>query len=162
MNMKSIIRTVIVLSLVFAPALAFALPQTSQTTIYQGIPPTSVVVSQQNTGGSYGVFFSTGGGLFGGCGSSLCSIASSILYIINSLLVPIIFAFAFIVFLWGIYKAYIYSAGDPVEVEKGHKLVFWGLIAFAAMISFWGLVNVVANTFGLAGTYGPTSIPRSY
>ncbi|MDO8566634.1 MAG: hypothetical protein Q7R58_00585 [bacterium] len=158
--MKSIIRTAVVLSLVFAPALAFAaIPQTSQT-VFQPAIPASITTVQTNAGGTWGMFFSTGPG-FGTCANSLCGIGSTILYIINSILVPVLFAIAFIVFLWGIYKAYIYSAGDPVEVEKGHKLVLWGLIAFAVMISIWGLVNVVANTFGLAG-YGAIQPPRSY
>ncbi|MEK7126103.1 MAG: hypothetical protein AAB517_03085 [Patescibacteria group bacterium] len=103
-----------------------------------------------------------GGPIFGSCASSLCGVASTILYIINSILVPLLFAVAFIVFLYGIYKAYIYSAGDPEEVAKGHKLVLWGLIAFAVMISVWGLVNVIANTFGLYGAYGPGRLPTSY
>ena len=109
-------------------------------------------------------FFSggVGGGPLGSCASSLCGVASTILYIINNILVPLLFAIAFIVFLYGIYKAYIYSAGDPEEVAKGHKLVLWGLIAFAVMISIWGLVNVIANTFGLNGVYGPGRLPSSY
>lgn len=161
--MKSITRIAVILSVALAPAFSLAaINQSSQTVFVQDVPRTTVGVVQQNSGGTFGVFFGTGGGPLGGCASSLCGIASTILYIINSILVPIIFAFAFIVFLWGIYKAYIYSAGDPVEVEKGHKLIFWGLIAFAVMISVWGLVNIVTNTFGLAGTYGPMTLPRSY
>lgn len=103
-------------------------------------------------------FFSSGvvGGPFiGGCSGSICGIASTILYIINSVLVPLIFAVAFIVFLYGIAKAYIFSSSEPEEVKKGHTLILWGLVAFAVMISIWGLVNIVANTFGLAGYYAP-------
>lgn len=103
-----------------------------------------------------------GGPALAGCTGTICGIANTILYIINNILVPLLFAIAFIVFLYGIYKAYIYSAGDPEEVAKGHKLVLWGLIAFAVMISIWGLVNVVANTFGLNGVLGPGPLPRSY
>lgn len=96
------------------------------------------------------------------CVSSICSVANTIVYIINSILVPVLFAVAFIVFLYGIAKAYIFSGGDPEKVKAGHTLVLWGIIAFVVMISLWGLVNVVANTFGLAGYYAPptpSSIP---
>jgi Ni,Fe-hydrogenase I cytochrome b subunit len=72
----------------------------------------------------------------------------------------VLFAISFIVFLYGIAKAYIFSNGEPAEVSKGHKLVMWGIIAFAIMISIWGLVNVVADTFGLSGGYAP-DIPSS-
>ncbi len=103
-------------------------------------------------------FFSggvVGGQFFGGCLGTICSVASTILYIINSVLVPLIFAVAFIVFLYGIAKAYIFSSSEPEEVKKGHTLILWGVVAFAVMISIWGLVNIVANTFGLAGYYAP-------
>ncbi len=89
------------------------------------------------------------------CASNICYVASTIIYIINNVLVPVIFAIAFIVFLYGIARAYIFSGGDAAKVSEGHKLLLWGLIAFVVMISLWGLVNVVANTFGLQGYYAP-------
>ena len=95
--------------------------------------------------------------MIGGCTGTVCGVATNIIYIINYILVPVLFALAFIVFLWGIAKAYIFSAGEPEEVAKGHKLVLWGVIGFVVMISLWGLVNVVANTFGLGGYYAPPS-----
>lgn len=97
----------------------------------------------------------------GGCTSTICGVASTILYIINNILVPVLFALAFIVFLYGIAKAYIFSGGDPAKVSEGHKLLLWGIIAFVVMISLWGLVNVVANTFGLYGASAPIT-PVSY
>ena len=103
-------------------------------------------------------FFSggvTGYPFLGGCSGSICGIASTILYIINSVLVPLIFAIAFIVFLYGVALKYIFSTGDATKVAEGHKLILWGLVAFVVMLSLWGLVNVVANTFGLAGYYAP-------
>ncbi|MEK7144347.1 MAG: hypothetical protein AAB794_00575 [Patescibacteria group bacterium] len=82
-------------------------------------------------------------------------IGQTIIGVINTVLVPVVFALAFIVFLWGIAKAYIFNAGEPEEVAKGHKLLLWGIIAFVVMISLWGLVSVVAVTFGLSGVYAP-------
>ena len=126
--MKSTIRIALVSAALLAPALAFA----------------SVSFS-----GFLGISFGNG------CATAICMVAQNILYLINDVLVPVLFAIAFIVFLYGIAKAYIFSGGDPEEVSKGHKLLLWGIIAFVVMISIWGLVNVVANTFGLAGAYAP-------
>lgn len=110
-----------------------------------------------NTSISYsspGFSFSIGNAF--NCGASnICQVASTILYIINNVLVPVIFALAFIVFLYGIANAYIFSRGDEEAVKKGHRLILWGIIGFVVMVSLWGLVNVVANTFGLAGSYAP-------
>lgn len=88
------------------------------------------------------------------------SVRSTILYIINGILVPVLFAVAFIVFLYGVARTYIFSVGDEEAVKTGHKLILWGLIGFVVMISLWGLVNIVSNTFGLAGAPVPPP-PRS-
>jgi Type IV secretion system pilin len=96
-----------------------------------------------------------------GCAGTICALASEILYIINDILVPVLFAIAFIVFIYGVFKAYILSAGDEGEVKKGHQLVLWGVIGFAVMLSLWGLVNIAANTFGLTG-YSVPMMPNAY
>lgn len=97
----------------------------------------------------------------GGCGVYICWLGNLVLSIINSVLVPVLFAVSFIVFLYGIASSYILHPGDAEKVKEGHKLVLWGIVGFAIMISIWGLVNVVANTFGLAGYYAPP-LPISY
>jgi hypothetical protein len=98
---------------------------------------------------SFGISFGSG------CTSFICSMGNEILYFINGILVPVLFAVAFIVFIYGVFKAYILSGGDEGEVKKGHQLVLWGIVGFAIMLSLWGLVNVVANTFGLQGYSAP-------
>jgi hypothetical protein len=114
---------------------------------------------QSTTFYTYGTTGGFWGGGFGGAGcvDTICYISNVIIFTINSVLVPLIFAIAFIVFLYGIAKAYIFSQGDLEAVSKGHKLILWGLIGFAVMISIWGLVNIVANTFGLGGQYVPNA-----
>ena len=119
----------------------------------------TVVGGFSGSGGFLGISWGGGGGF--GCTSTICGIADTVLYIINSILVPTLFALAFIVFLYGIASAYIFSNGDPDKVAAGHKFVFWGIVAFAIMISIWGLVNIVANTFGLNGYYAPP-LPTTY
>lgn len=94
------------------------------------------------------------------CAGTICQVASTILYLINGVAVPLLFAVAFIVFLYGVASAYIFSRGDPGRVEEGHKLILWGIIGFVVMISLWGLVNVVASTFGLGG-YSAPPLPNS-
>lgn len=91
----------------------------------------------------------------------ICSVASNIVYLINSVLVPLLFAVAFLMFLYGVAKTYIFSHGESGEIETGHKIILWGVIGFVVMLSLWGLVNVVANTFGLTGISAPP-LPTSY
>ncbi|MDP2651680.1 MAG: hypothetical protein Q8O94_00910 [bacterium] len=128
----TIVRTAATLAVFFAPAIAFA-----------------------------GSAFNISTYSYGGCDVYFCWLGNMIIGLINNVLVPVLFAIAFIVFLYGIAEAYIFSKGDPEKVKSGHKLVLWGIVAFAIMISIWGLVNVVANTFGLSG-YGAPALPVSY
>jgi len=127
---------------------------------YTGGPYTQTIDTTYSAG-----FFSTSGtGVFGtgSCtGSGLSCVASTIINLINVVLVPLLFAIAFIVFLYGIANAYILHPGDEAAVKSGHKLILWGVIGFAVMVSLWGLVNVVASTFGLGGVGAPT-LPTSY
>lgn len=146
--MRLLARSLAITALALTPLISFA----------QG-----PYIQNSQTGYTMG-FISTSGGFSAGgscVGSNIACIASTILYLINSVLVPVLFAVAFMVFLYGIAKAYVLSNGEPSEVERGHQLIFWGLIGFVAMISLWGLVNVVANTFGLFGGVAPT-LPTSY
>ncbi|TSC71200.1 MAG: type II keratin, basic [Parcubacteria group bacterium Gr01-1014_49] len=162
--MKSTVRATLVLAAFLLPALAFAQPWAFP------IPamPTAgfnYSGSQGFSGGVFGTF--GGGGAFGGFGGfgglgggfgaggfGVAGIAITIINIINGVLVPLLFAISFIVFLYGIAKAYIFSPGDEEAIKTGHKIILWGLLGFAAMVSVWGLVGVVVNTFGLAGPVG--------
>ena len=56
----------------------------------------------------------------------------------------LIIAAAFVVFLYGIFK-FISAEGD--DKQRGRELMFWGIIGIFVMISFWGLVAILQNTF---------------
>lgn len=82
--------------------------------------------------------------------------AGSIIGLINYVLIPVLLAVAFFIFLYGVMKAYVFSKGDMGAVGKGHMLVLWGAVGFAIVLSVWGLVALVGSTFGLyAGGAAP-------
>ena len=72
--------------------------------------------------------------------------STSIINIINTVFVPVLFAVAFLTFLWGVYKYFILGADNDTERATGRDFVFWGIIGFAVILSVWGLVNVVMTT----------------
>jgi hypothetical protein len=93
---------------------------------------------------------------------TLTLIGMNIIGLINGVLVPLVFAISFIVFLYGVATKYILSNGDEGKVKEGHTLILWGIIGFVVMVSVWGLVNVVANTFSLNGVWSsPPTPPQS-
>ena len=73
-------------------------------------------------------------------------LGSKIINIINTVLVPVLFAVAFIVFLYGAFKTFIIGANSEEVKEEGKNLVLWGLIGFFVMVSIWGLVNILTGT----------------
>lgn len=68
--------------------------------------------------------------------------------IILGKIIPLIITLALIYFLWGVVQ-YIKAAGDPKSAEQGRNVMLGGVIALAVMLGVWGLVNIVADTFGV-------------
>jgi len=81
---------------------------------------------------------------------NLGQIFTNITSFILSPLIGLFLTAAVVVFFWGMVK-YIYSLGEKEKVE-GRWLMVWGVIALFVMVSVWGLVGVLTNTFGLNNT----------
>ena len=102
---------------------------------------------------------SLSGQCFGPDGVSACTAVSSggsgvnqewaeyyrdtIVWAVNSVLVPILMAIAFIVFLWGVFNYFIRGAADEKSRTDGKKFVMWGIIGFVIISSLWGVVNTL-------------------
>jgi hypothetical protein len=81
---------------------------------------------------------------FGGIGATVNSVIS----FINSYLVPFVFAAAFLVFIWGMFKFFIMGGHSDEARGQGKSLMLWGVVGFVMMVSIWGVVNVVADGLG--------------
>jgi len=88
--------------------------------------------------------------------NNVSDVGSFIIDTINNVLVPVLFAVAFIVFLWGAFDAFILGANSEEVKIKGKNLMLWGLIGFFVMVSVWGLVNILTNTANLGNNSGVT------
>ena len=66
---------------------------------------------------------------------------------LNYYVVPLIFAIAFLSFLWGIMRSFIYYGENPSTKESGRTFLLWGLLGMVIIFSVWGLVNMVLATF---------------
>ena len=82
----------------------------------------------------------------------------NIISFINRILVPLVFAIAFLVFIWGMFQTFILGGGDEEKQSKGKQLMLYAIVGFVIMVSIWGIVNLVAGGFGLTES-GPTFIP---
>ena len=61
--------------------------------------------------------------------------------------IPFLIALAVIYFLWGVGK-FIKNADNETERETGKKFMIYGIIGLFVIVAFWGIVQVLINTFG--------------
>lgn len=76
---------------------------------------------------------------------------NNVLSFINTVLVPAIFGIALLVFLWGIFKAFILGGHDEEKQAEGKNLMIYAIAGFVIMVSLWGIVNFIASSLGFAG-----------
>lgn len=87
--------------------------------------------------------------------NNISDVGSFIINTINNVIVPVLFAVAFIVFLWGAFRTFILGANSEDVKEDGKNLMLYGLIGFFVMVSIWGLVNILTGTVGFGNNAGP-------
>ncbi len=74
--------------------------------------------------------------------------------LITKSIIPLLFAVAILVFIYGVVK-YMVESDDEAKREESRKFMLWGIIALFVMISVWGLVGVLRDTFGLRASIIP-------
>lgn len=84
--------------------------------------------------------------------NSVQDLASFIINLINNVATPLVFALAFIVFIWGIFQYFILGGHDDGKKKLGRSLMIWGIVGFALMLSVWGLVHILTGTVNLNNT----------
>ncbi len=77
---------------------------------------------------------------------------------ILDIVIPIVITLALIYFLWGV-ASYIMSSGDEEKRKEARNVMIWGIIALFVMVSVWGLVRFIGNTFDI-GQDQTITLPR--
>jgi len=77
----------------------------------------------------------------------LANFFQAVTVFIQSSLIPIIIAIAFVMFVYGAIRYFLVADSDGGEDsrEQGRKLMLWGIIAFVVIVSVWGIVALIAN-----------------
>ncbi len=63
-------------------------------------------------------------------------------------LIGVIITIAIIVFFWGLVR-YLTDVGEAKH--QGLLIMMYGLIAIFVMVSIWGIIHLLQNTFGISG-----------
>jgi len=67
--------------------------------------------------------------------------------IINPLLL-LLFAVAFLYFMWGM-ATFVWKSDSDEGRTTGIKHMLWGVIGMFIMVAVWGIINIIKSTFGI-------------
>ncbi len=84
-------------------------------------------------------------------GTSQNTTVTTIVLTIKNLMdlgIPILLVLALLYFFYGLAE-YIFKAKDTEARTEGRERMIQGIIALFVMVSVWGLVRVIGNTFGV-------------
>lgn len=80
---------------------------------------------------------------------------------INNVLIPLVFAVALLMFLYGVAKYFIIGGGDEGSREDGKKLMIYSIAGFVLMVSIFGIVNLIASGLGFSNDEQINNIPNA-
>jgi len=76
-------------------------------------------------------------------------------------LIPVLFGLALIIFFWGLIQYMRAGLGEKGKLDEAKKLMFWGIIILFVMLSVWGLVGILKDTFFSGSSItAPTTLPK--
>lgn len=79
--------------------------------------------------------------------SSVTDLIAKINQFILNPIIGLLFALALILFLWGGVEFLMNAAGQDGR-ETGKRHMVWGIIGIFVMVSVFGILKVLASTFG--------------
>jgi hypothetical protein len=89
-----------------------------------------------------------------GTGPTLCTVIKDIIGYLDNILL-LIMAVAVVMFVWYVFKYFIKADSDKKEAGT---YVMYSLIGFFVILSMWGLVRILTNTFKISNsTYSAPS-----
>lgn len=72
---------------------------------------------------------------------SFAGVTEDIVELVNTSVVPLFYALAFLLFLYGMVRFFFF--GGEENRAKGKTFMLWGIIGFVVMFSVWGIVRLL-------------------
>ena len=80
---------------------------------------------------------------------NLQSVLGTFSNLIN-LAIPVVLALAVLYFFWGLAQ-YVLNAANEDKKAEGRNIMIWGIIVLFVMVSVWGLIRLLQDTFNVGG-----------
>ncbi len=68
-----------------------------------------------------------------------------------NLAIPLVLALAVLYFFWGL-AMFVLAQGNEDKRKEGRDIMIYGIIALFVMVSVWGLIGILQDTFGVDNT----------
>ncbi len=78
-----------------------------------------------------------------------------VLDLINSGIIPFLFAIAFLFFIWNAARFFIFKGHTEEGQDSAKRLMFYGIAAMVLMLSLWGFVRLMTGAFGINRSGAP-------
>jgi predicted PurR-regulated permease PerM len=76
---------------------------------------------------------------------------TAIIGFIDTFLLPLALAIAFIALVWGIVRFFVIGGDSDDGKTKGKQLIIYALVGFVVIFSFYGIINIITNGLGFGG-----------
>ncbi len=71
--------------------------------------------------------------------------------LLENSVVPLLITVAIAIFIWGVVQ-FIGNADNEEKRQKGRDFMVWGIVSLFLIVSVWGIVHILTDTFGV--TFG--------
>ncbi len=85
-----------------------------------------------------------------GSGQTFSTFANGIVSIVDKGVIPLLYAAAFLVFLWGAANYFFFKGGEDKGREEARGFILWGIIGLVVIFGVWGIVHLLLTTFLIA------------
>ncbi len=69
--------------------------------------------------------------------------------LLENAVVPLLITTAIVIFIWGVVQ-FIGNADNEEKRKKGREFMIWAVISLFMIVSVWGIVHILTNTFGVS------------
>lgn len=73
----------------------------------------------------------------------------NLMVFLNDVILPAIIGLAFLFFVWGMFKYFIWGGADDEKKAQGKSLLIHSIIGFVVIIIFYGVINLITSSIGL-------------
>ena len=94
-------------------------------------------------------------------GGKLGDLFTYLTCLIQRSIIPLIFAIAIAMFVWGAVNFFLISSGEEKKRQEGKQFMIWGIVALTVMVGVWGLVGILGRTFSLETNVLPSVKPNN-